>query len=493
MSFLSPAITSSEIMDKNTTPVSNADVETPNDFKTETLTPTLVHKQLSISQKDTGDSASLNSLQLDFAKDFTTDKNETEANKTTDTLNDSQDFNDFEKFTPNMVPLRETHICNESNTQITETKSTTGDNVGDDDEFDDFQMVVPDTIKNVPFDIKTPPKPEISESIPKPNLLTPLQPVSVPLEPLKPTVVPSTNANIPTKIEWPDPGLNDDDIQNIELAFVAKPVAVETNSDKILPIETKNNNVGFMVKKEGNKQSSSKVENSKKPTPDDDDWSDFVSNTQPARPQNLQLSVLDLNNLQPVKPPVPVITPHGLMQTKNSNIYIPPLLQTSGTNVRISQRPLMQPTDNYQPSIISNQFSKEFFGNSNPNRQSNNHFITNNCVFNTASPVTFSDMSFGNKSEKKVASNDDDDWTDFISSQPAVPPKTSVQQSASFSASPNIVNNPGHFNPMSGYSSEVLSRTVKNAPTKKNMVSSISSLPDLDFVISKNRTFSSKK
>lgn len=463
-------------------------MEAPVKFKSETLTPTLLHKQLSVSQNDTGDSVSLNSLQLDFA----TDKVDVEVNKPTEALQDLQEFNDFEKFAPNMVPLRETHICNESSVTVTETKSPTDNNIDDDDEFDDFQMVVPETIKNVPFDIKTPPKVEISENIPRPNLLTPLQPVSVPLEPLKPTVVPSTSANIPTKIEWPDPGLNDDDIQNIELSFIAKPVAVETNSEKILPpTETKNNNVISMVKKENSKQSPSKV---KKSTPDDDDWTDFVSNTQPAKPQNLQLSVLDLNNLQPVKPPVPVITPHGLMQRNiSNNIYIPPLLQTSGTNVRTSQRPLTQPTDNYQPSIISNQFSKEFFGNANPNRQSNNHFITNNCVFNTASPVTFSDMSFGNKSEKKVASNDDDDWTDFISSQPAAAPKANVQQSAGFSFSPNIVNNPGHFNPMSGYSSEVLNRTVKNAPAKKNMVSSISSLPDLDFVISKNRTFSSKK
>lgn len=92
-------------MDKNLTSISNTEVEAPVKFKSETLTPTLLHKQLSVSQNDTGDSVSLNSLQLDFA----TDKVDVEVNKPTEALQDLQEFNDFENLLQTWC-LSERHI-----------------------------------------------------------------------------------------------------------------------------------------------------------------------------------------------------------------------------------------------------------------------------------------------------------------------------------------------------------------------------------------------
>lgn len=366
-------------------------------------------------------------------------------------------------FTQVMMPLRETHISNDASDDVrpdvlTGIKDSISDNnlksitsetthAGcevneEEDEFDDFQMVMPEKLhENVAISSKT----EV-----KLDILTPLEPVK--LEPLKPTVVPNSTGNIPSKIEWPDPGLSEDDLKRFELTY--------TKAD---------------TPKEQPKKESPKREVQKKDSQDEDDWTDFVCNPQPAT-QNLQLSVLNLNHVQPLKPPVPVVTPQGLVQTRiPSNGYVPPRLQPLAPHFSPQKS---KPNDGYQFSTISNQFSKEFFGSVNPNIQTNNHFITNNFVVNHPSPISFSEVP--TKEDKKDLNNDDDDWTDFISSQPTSQP---VQQQI-WPFPPNIITNPAHF--------EHRSSDMLNRNSAKSTVASIASLPDLDFVI-KNRTMNGKK
>lgn len=209
---------------------------------------------------------------------------------------------------------------------------------------------------------------------------------------------------------------------------------------------------------------------------DDDDWSDFVSNTEPAK--TLQLSVLNLNQIQPIRPPVPLITPQGLMQTKiPTSPYIPPLLQTGVPQQRLQ---VQQSSDGYQPSIISNQFSKEFELFTNPSASSQQNTYSANFMPNP--PVQSQD----NK-------DDDEDWTDFISVRPSTnqnPVVPASNQSSSFA--PNIITNPGHGYYGYGMNGDVNGRKVA-APAVRNAVSSISALPDLDFVFSKGRTYGNKK
>lgn len=257
-----------------------------------------------------------------------------------------------------MIPLRETHICEENH-----------------DSFGDFHM-----------------------SLPQP----------IPAEPLKPVVVhsiattsSSTTVQIPAKIEWPEPGLTEDDIHTIELTYVKQP-----------------------------KKTTTAIE--------DDDWTDFISHKE-TKQNDLQLSVFNLGNVQPIKPPVPVLTPQGLIQTR---------LSSSTTTTSSSSSPLFgspkkqltasKPIDGYQPSIISQQFS-----------MGNSMFVPNTTT----------------RTQQQHNDDDDDDWTDFVSSQP-------VQQQQSFQ----------DFR----LNGDLLKQTTKNS------VPSVL-LPDLDFVIGKNhRTFPKK-
>lgn len=141
--------------------------------------------------------------------------------------------NDYDKgIFGGMVPLRETHIftSNDSNNLTAlETNNSLSSNVFaselsstftaksnpaaatitntiEEDDFDDFQMVVPEEVQKPQVDV-------LPAEILKP----------VPAEPLKPTVVvqtPGSSINAaPAKIEWPDPGITEDDIRNIELSY----------------------------------------------------------------------------------------------------------------------------------------------------------------------------------------------------------------------------------------------------------------------------------
>lgn len=348
----------------------------------------------------------------------------------------------------NMIPLRETHIYEENPIKIQHE-------VVEEDDFGDFCMSLPVTEKD-------------SKETVTPQLQC-LQPT--PAEPLKPVVVHTTASatlQIPAKIEWPEPGITEDDIQTIELTYVKQSPVKKT--------QIKDENV------------------SKKSTIEDDDWTDFISHketkTSPEKMQNnLQLSVFNLENIQPIKPPVPVITPQGLIQTKlSSSGTINPLTNSPVHSHRPQQKQLtVKPPDGYQPSIISQQF----LDSTNQNHSTANISLSN---YNLHPSYGHSD-SFCLSSAKRSTNSsssacDDDDWTDFISSQP-------VPQQQSLSFTPNIIANPNRYDPLREFrlNGDVLSSSGSsngNKKVTKSSVPNITNLPDLDFVITKNRTFTKK-
>lgn len=296
---------------------------------------------------------------------------------------------------PNMVPLRETHIC--------------GEKPPSEDDFDDFQMSLP--VKSA-------------------------QPL--PLEPLKPLVVHAPAA----KIEWPAPGLTEDDIQTIELTYSKQPEA------KLPKAVEEVGWTDFMSHREGARTSPEKVQN------------------------NLQLSVFNLGNIQPIKPPVPVITPHGLLQTKLTSGSISPL---TGSPQRAQRQLTARPPDGYQPAIISQQYSKQF----SEGAADRNCFALslNNYGLHPGFGRPEDSGSLFAPSARRSAC-DDDDWTDFVSSAPAP------------SLAANVVANPSRYDPLRefGLNGDVLN----GGGVRKSSVPGVNALPDLDFVVGKSRTFAKK-
>ncbi|CAH0550027.1 unnamed protein product [Brassicogethes aeneus] len=261
---------------------------------------------------------------------------------------DFDDFDDFSSYTPqpqqswsNMVPvpLRETHISSyegvEKNVkdfgwlqptivtpemprkEIVEEKPTVTipieshddfdvfgefesvkateeptpskiDQIDDEDDFTDFHSSIPE------------PKQPVENKMQPPETLQPIRPAVLPLEPLKPSIM--TPQNLSTQINWPDPGISDEDLKRFEVSF-SKAIDVD-EKPKMTSVE-------------------------QKPQKEDDEWSDFVSVQKPSPVHkfnkiersptpDLPLSVLTLGNLQPARQPIPVVTPQGLMQTKIS-------------------------------------------------------------------------------------------------------------------------------------------------------------------------------
>jgi hypothetical protein len=419
-------------------------------------------------------------------------------------LNGQSDFSPFQS--PKLIPLRETHISTEMNdlskpgwlqptilTPDLPRKETVIDPV-DDDEFDDFQMVLPEEKKEIAehevksnqislpdlseFDTtsKVPPVNKISHnqehifgaslssgpidssvqkqpnnvseeeeftdfhsSLPQPEIFKPLQPV--PMEPLKPSVQYSAPV---AQINWPDPGVTDEDIKNIELSYSRK---VESKVEKV-----------------------EKLKKSKENSLEDEEWSDFVSVTNSVKPNqglpertstpDLPLSVLNLNHVQAPKQPIPVITPSGLVQTKLSSN----LTRQSKSVVQTSVQPNMfrPPTSQFHPSIISNQYAANMFAGASQSSK--------------ASPSP---------------ADDDDDWSDFVSSQP--PPQVNGYQQKPMqgrapqanwaNATTNIIMNPTHFESFQSYGPPQNKKV-----TSRNAIPSISAMPDLDFIAPKNRT-----
>lgn len=373
--------------------------------------------------------------------------------------NSSQKLDDFSSFhSPKLIPLRETHISNDNDfkpswleptivTPDLPRKEPMVDPELEEEEFDDFQMVLPEENKadqdSVPEEhIEDDEFTEFHSSIPTFNDIKPIEPKPVSITPLKPQI----NYTTPTQINWPDPGITDDDIRNIELSYsrktevVVPPSSVETalpTKETILPIVE---SVSSSKEKMFLFKQSKKI---KKTSIDDDEWSDFVSVTKPvlyertATP-DLPLSVLNLNHVQAPKQPIPVITPSGLVQTKlSSNLILQPQV------VQKTVQPMKPQSTPYQPSIISNQFAANF----------------------------------------PESTDDDDDWSDFVSGQP--PQQINGFQQKFSAALPqqkcwttNIITNPSHFDSLQGTAQQ----------TRRNVASTFATMPELDFIAPRNRT-----
>ncbi|KAF5292934.1 hypothetical protein FQA39_LY13814 [Lamprigera yunnana] len=403
------------------------------------------------------------------------------------------DFDDFSCFQSSnrnenfdsWTTLRETHI---SNVKVDEPcwlkptivtpdlprKEVTLNKQVKDDEFSDFQTGnVPETKQeNVQTDDSKPaepmrllntqlypilPKytqsssvlPSISQSIssqfvsPQPLttnsslLQTPIpsvQPLSVQMlplvpEPLHPVILkPVKIENTPTTINWPNPGVTDEELERFDLFFKPNPIDSESC------IKSSTNNVKA----------------------DEDDWSDFISN-------QTKHSSLNENNKQS---PLGNIKPNTLCSKKEESLVISPL-------------PL--PKNGIQTSFVSNQYVML------------NHLPS--------------------KTEEV-----EDEWSDFVSSQPLTVPESHSQRSrpsipklnldwngppqfTSWSASmtPNIITNPVSFESFQGFlplDADLLKKRTHNKKNpgvviqpKKSTVSSIATVPDLEFIAPKNRTW----
>ncbi|KAJ8936635.1 hypothetical protein NQ314_012251 [Rhamnusium bicolor] len=324
----------------------------------------------------------------------------------------------------------------------------------DDDEFTDFHFSTP---------------------VSQPIISKPITPI---LEPLKPVpVYPIVTSTPSTQINWPDPGITEEEIKKFEMVF-SRPKESKNEEPKKVKDETKKLSSANSI--------------------DDDEWSDFVSVQKPSPVHKFQLnerertsspdlplSVLNLSSIQPAKQPIPVITPQGLVQTKlssNSTITMSPKTHSKNNVLSMQNKHLYQQPQ-IQPSIISNQYASQAY-----------NFNSGYYNQNTKAELNFS----LNQQQKSL---DEDDWSDFVSNPI---PQTSANgyqqnwqntsshhQSGWTTAPPNIITNPGHF-VQSG--SDLKNRKVSNVSvnSKKSTIPSIS-LPELEFIGPKGRTSSSRK
>nr|CAH7768263.1 unnamed protein product [Callosobruchus chinensis] len=326
----------------------------------------------------------------------------------------------------------------------------------EEDEFTDFQFSIP---------VAEPPRPT-----------KPLTPI---LEPLKPIPVTSNLASntIPAQINWPDPGITDEELKKFDEVFtqpvqqkkseptkptqleivgsvqpeVTKPVQPEAMK-AVRPEVIRPAHLGILrpVQPETTKPAQLDSKLHKQPNSfEDDEWTDFMSvqkrspvhkvkasgREQTASP-DLTLSVFNLGNIQPTRPPVPVITPKGLMQTKlSSNLNQVPMSpkSTPKNNIVIPQSSYHAP----QPSIISHQFASHAYGFSN-NLQSTNQTVA----------------------------AEEDEWGDFVSAS-------------------SVAN---------GWPTANHHAAQQNQFKKASMKSSVSNLvlPELDFVAPKGRTYNTR-
>lgn len=158
-----------------------------------------------------GDAISLNSLNFDDPKNDLEIPTNPEIN-----LEQIQNSSDLDEIFGGMIPLRETHIFTSETSHDKVNKNNLASNplskthavTEEDDDFDDFQMVVPEETQKS--------KLEVSHTM---HVLKP-----IPVELLKPMVIQNSSASqsslaAPAKIEWPDPGITEDDIRNIELSY----------------------------------------------------------------------------------------------------------------------------------------------------------------------------------------------------------------------------------------------------------------------------------
>ncbi|XP_056630006.1 aftiphilin isoform X1 [Diorhabda sublineata] len=377
---------------------------------------------------------------------------------------------------------------------IHDEKSTEIEISHEDDDFTDFHSSVP---------------------IPQPKVPTAM-PV---LEPLKPTVVYSSAPS--SQINWPDPGITDDEIKKFEVAF-AKPVVPKTeetlkkeknveviiNSTKDVTTHPKKSGTPAPrtefpmwdtspVHKVHKKLDPKKIEIKQNPSTEEDEWTDFVSVTKPSpvhktklsdrnktSSPDLTLSVLNLGSIQPAKQPIPVITPQGFVQTRLSS-------STNSVSQQKSNCIIPKQLPQSQPSIISNQFASQAY-NVGFNTSPSYNYSTNPSQSSVPIPKKKSNQISGNF---VINGQEDDEWGEFVSSP--LPP---LQNSS---------NTPGHHN---WNQSVTTSRSnagqyfnqnqfsIGNEINRSNVVTQKKTsqlpglvLPELDFLSLRERTGVSKK
>ncbi|GJQ76377.1 hypothetical protein Trydic_g2095 [Trypoxylus dichotomus] len=410
----------------------------------------------------------------------------------------SQKPTDYLQWSNTTLLLRETHISTERISEEPQQTPGTSKKVNEiDDEFTDFQMSLPDPFKVEKEQSKNK---TISNEFGVFNTGSILQPV---LEPLKPTIVSSNNnAQIATQINWPDPGITDDEILNIELSYSRKDVpsleetkiqegGVEVPHNIITqPIQECSNKpihpCSFPVLKSANKHNStgnthadyqklkenSNIMDSKQTKPsgvlsttkksiepvpisntsgriqDEEDWSDFVCNPEPMKPV-LQPKIIGSEKLQ--KPELRLSVPHlsQLQQPKKPIPVITPqgLIQTRiPSNIsNLSNLNVQQPPYVFQRNQAA---TRDTFRPSIISHQYQNHMNgssfrkTANGFYNGLIPQQVNQALPTPNIGKLNSTSDDDDWTDFISSPPVQPAKKHGANIPMANASrTNVINN----------------------------------------------------
>lgn len=168
------------------------------------------------------------------------------------------------------------------------------------------------------------------------------------------------------------------------------------------------------------------------------------------------------------------------------------------------------PQNGFQPSLISTQFAS--FGCSNAGINYNEPLTEIGLNKQPRHDSQLGTIKVSSYIAPRVASQEenDEEWTDFVSSQPAASvisngvhkhtvPKPNFDwngppqfTSWSTSVTPNIITNPASFDSFqsfSGHSSDLSRTKPRKSTQQKNSIASISTLPDLEFIAPKNKTW----
>ncbi|XP_044745063.1 WASH complex subunit 2 [Coccinella septempunctata] len=399
---------------------------------------------------DSSDKSKINSVQVDVSYDqVKTDKPSVPIDRSNncDILTDA-----FE-------------IINE-NVEEVETISSQSYTKNQEDEFTDFQSSLP-----------CPAKQHVEPTL---------------LEPLKPSVLkPEKMKNQPVKIEWPEPGLDEEEINRIVNGVRRKSSTSEN------------------VKKKANNTGVAQI-NTKKPVDkgDQEDWSDFMCVKEPLKTRtstpDLPLSVFNLGSIQSNRVSAPYVAPNGVVHSpsKTPSISFPVVNRNSQNTTHQSSHE--------QPFITSQAFNALYSNSKNnmllPNThigktgdmRSNNQFFHSdkanfdfNCSENNISISFPQNGDINHRVQQHIPSSithsnaEDDDWGDFVSA-----PSTISQSNSSanfFQPSSYMRTNLG----FSGKSVPIQKSfsVSKNTVVRqeKNNLPIISTMPDLDFVSPKSR------
>ncbi|XP_045460753.1 uncharacterized protein LOC123671111 [Harmonia axyridis] len=314
---------------------------------------------------------------------------------------------------------------------------------------------------------------DFQSSLPKATSFTGM----VLLEPLKPSILqPEPVQSNALKIEWPEPGLDESEINRIVNGVCRKN---STNEN----VETTNNVQTI-------------DDNSKQPIQhnDQDEWSDFMSVKQSFKTRtstpDLPLSVFNLGSIQPNKVSAPYVAPNGVVHSpsKTPTISFPVVNRNSQNNTQqySHQRPFitsqafnaLYSTSNYEVPLPSTSIGGKTIDQIDVNSGKNVglNFPQNEGINYTIQHNTPSSISH--------RIEEDDDWGDFVSA-----PNTISQSNSSA----NFFQPSTYMNSNFGFISK--SATIPKTSTKSNVVHQdknnlhiLSTMPDLDFVSSKSRS-----